>query len=363
MRLLFLLTLLVNLVFCSYNSDRYRDESCKPARDCKDENVCYCSERFDGWENGGGMKTRQFGSRSGAKCAKFGKDCECEDCGVWGWVDSVQCKESRCDDENAVEEAGVCYNIDKLTGSKLETSTNTNFNCYLKKTACDPSICGFGTKLTNCKRISAGSCTACPALADGHFWTKSGACDQTRCSSVGVGKFLGKACTATADAVMSSCSTHSGNIGYIVPRQDGKSTYYCPGNGLVLPLPENSEPTPDYSGFVCIDGYYLHGASCLPCVQGSVCKYGRSYVCPVHYYSSSFASTFCSRCAAECGSEWFYPVRCNQGSTSNVGCVPCGGCSYDSKRGLSCVTESYEMQGLQVRCVPSNVDSVVAVCA
>lgn len=358
--MLLLIPVLANLVHCAYNSDSYRYGSCKPARDCTVENVCYCSGKFDGWENGGGMKTRQFGSRNGAYCAKFGKDCECEDCGVWGLVDSVQCKEFRCDDENAVEEAGICYNIDK-SGSKSKTSNSEKFNCYLTKTACDPSICGFGTKLTACKRLSPGSCTDCPALAEGYFWTKKGACDQTRCSSPGAGQFLGKACTATADAVMAKCSTYQGNAGYIVPRQDGKSTYYCPGNGLVLPLPENSEPTPDFSNFVCIDGYYLNGASCLPCVQGSACRYGKTYICPMHYYSSTFAKSACARCATECP-EWSYPARCAQGSTANLGCVPCGGCSYDSKRGLSCVTESYEMQGLPVTCVPKNVESEVAVC-
>lgn len=352
----------VLLVHCADNSNWYRHSSCKPARDCKDENVCYCGELFDGWRNGGGLKTRQFGSRNGAYCAKLGNDCVCDDCGFWWGVDNVQCKESRCDDVTAVEEAGVCYNIDQ-SGIKTETSANENFNCYQKKIPCDPSICGFGTKLTACKRSSPGSCTACPALVDGYFWTRKGACDQTRCSSVGAGKFLGKACTSTADAVISNCSAYAGNTGYIIPRQDGKSTYYCPGNGLVLPLPANSEPTSDFSNFVCIEGYYLASSSCLPCVPGTACKHGKSFVCPLHYYSSTFAMVSCTLCTAECGSEWFYPIRCNQGSTSNVGCVPCGGCSYDSKRGLSCVTESYEMQGLPVNCVPTNVDSKVAVCA
>ncbi len=46
-----------------------------------------------------------------------------------------------------------------------------------------------------------------------------------------------------------------------------------------------------------------------------------------------------------------------------MGCVSCGGYSYDPKRGLSrsCVTESYEMQ-LPISCVPADVVGDVAVC-
>ena len=273
------------LVHCNYNADMYRHSSCKPARDCTSENVCYCTGKFDGWKNGGGLKTRQFGNRNGALCAKFGKDCECEDCGVWGLVDSVQCQEFRCDDDTQIEEQGKCYDIDKSTGAKTETSDQPNFNCYRTKVACDPSICGFGTSLAGCKRLSPGTCTDCPALADGYFWTRRGACDQTRCSSPGVGKFLAKACTATADTVIAECKTHQGNLGYVVPRQDKKDTYYCPGGGLVLLLPENSKATVDYSSFICIDGYYLSGASCLPCLPGSACRYGKRYTCPEHYHT------------------------------------------------------------------------------
>ena len=345
------------------NRDQYR-AGCKPALDCTAENVCYCSGKFEGWENGG-LTSR--GSDKGAYCYKgIGNDCQCEDCGAWGIFEDAQCQEKRCDDEIGVDEAGICFRVDPRTKIKWKQPREWQYNCYKTKIACDPTACAFGKHLTGCKRVSPGSCTDCPTLADGYFWTRKGSCEQSRCSAVKAGNFVVTACTSTADAVISDCSTHTGNRKYIVPRQDGKDTYYCPRGGLVIPLPANSMPTVDYSDFVCVDGYYLSGSTCLPCLPGSVCKYGKKYICPVHYYTSTFAMSYCNRCSTpdECHliSKWENPIRCIQGSTANVGCVACGGCSWDPRQGLACVTESYEMQGLPQRCDPVNSDSGVAVC-
>ena len=360
--LIITVTIIPSVVLGGWNRDEYK-AGCKPAVDCTVENVCYCSGKFDGWENGG-ISSR--GSDVGAYCYKgIGHDCQCEDCGYW-LAPYDQCQESRCDDETGVDEAGICYSIDPFTKIKSEKSREWQFNCYKIKVTCDQSICDYGKKLTGCKRVSPGSCTDCPTLTDGFFWMKKGNCEQSRCSTAVAGKFVSKACTSTADAVIADCSTHSGNLKYIVPRQDKLDTYYCPGGGLVLPLPANSMPTVDYSDFVCVDGYYLSGSTCLPCLPGSVCKYGKKYICPVHFYTSTFAMSYCKRCSTpdDCHliSKWENPIRCVQGSTANVGCVACGGCSWDPRQGLACVTESYEMHGLPQNCNPINIDSDVAVC-
>ena len=359
MRLVFLL--IIPCVMGGENAATFQP-ICIPARDCVDENVCYCGGRFDGWMNGGGRKSREFRNYLSAKCGKMGRDCECGDCGNWGAVEDVQCKESRCNDDIGVVDADrVCWHM-LDSGAKVKRNYDEHFNCHKTIIPCSSTVCDYGKHLTGCKRLNPGSCVECSALEVGRFWERKGSCVQKYCTTPGPGKFIGKPCTTTEDTVMAGCSTYQGNPGYIIPRQDGKATYYCPGGGLVLPLPANAEPTPDYTNFVCIDGYYLQGSSCLPCVPGSACKYGKTYICPMHYYSSTFAMSACTRCSGVC-SEWSYPVRCKQGSTANPGCMPCGGCSYDPKRGLSCVTEAYEMQGLQDTCVPVNGDGQVAVCA
>lgn len=322
---------------------------CHPAI-CSDGS-CYCTDRRDGWINGG------FG------CSKNGNGCECtcDDA-------ATSCKNKRCPDTwteeiqwHGYSPIGVrCVFNDPVRGAIYSGREDRDF-CYRTTVLCNYGKCAYGESLIGCGRTSSGACQKCPELAANKYWASKSNCAQNACSPVTSGEFAAKPCTSTTDTVRANCSTHSGNAGHIFPRQDGKSTYYCPGNGLVLPLPDNSEPNSDYSNFICIDGYYLNGASCLPCVTGSACKYGRSYVCPMHYYTSTFAKSACTLCASQCP-EWSYPVRCAQGSTANMGCVPCGGCSYDSKRGLSCVTESYEMQGLPDSCVPANVEGEVAVC-
>jgi hypothetical protein len=72
--------------------------------------------------------------------------------------------------------------------------------------------------------------------------------------------------------------------------------------------------------------------------------------------------TSCTLCARQCGSAWQHPVRCAQGSTANPGCVPCGAYSYDPSKGMSCIMDAYELQGLPDVCTPSDVPGAVAVC-
>ena len=362
-------TLLVSVtlhphILCEYNS-RYFAPKCIPAKHCAVENSCYCSDKFEGWKNGGAQSWRRKWAYEDAYCYKDSTDCQCDDCGYWG-APLDQCQEERCDDKIGIERDGVCFHVDPTSKEMNQKSREWNFNCYRKQNACDPKICDLGKKLTGCQRVSQGTCTDCPMIADGYFWKTKGSCEPTRCTSAGAGKYIAKVCSGLRDSVIANCSAHPGNRDYIVPRQDGMDTYYCPEGGLVLPLPENSRATDDYTGFVCIDGYYLNGATCLPCLPGSACTYGRTYKCPVHYYTSAYSMSYCIRCSTpdECHavSEWNNPIRCKQGSTANVGCVACGGCSWDPNQGLACVTESYEMQGLPQKCYPQDVFSDVAVC-
>jgi hypothetical protein len=354
-------------VFCLYNNPMYKDQ-CIPAKHCAIENVCYCSDLFDGWMNGGIEKNRLKTYSDSAYCYKNGRDCECEDCGYWG-ASSDQCQEERCDDVNGVEESGQCYHIDPITKAKRKSGRGWQFNCYRVRTECDTNICNYGEQLVGCMRASPGSCKKCPAqngLVD-TFFPVRGFCKKQSCAKAGAGEFVAKVCTETADSVIATCGSHPGNIQYIVPRQDGKDTYYCPKGGLVLPLPEHSIQANNYTSFKCIDGFYLSGSACLTCPTGHACKHGKKYICPTHYYSSTYAMSYCTRCSTmdDCHkvSKWNSPIRCKQGSTANGGCVACGGCSWDPMQGLSCVTESYEMYGLGPRCEPADVESVVAVCS
>ena len=339
------------LALCLYKAEAEdTHEYCSPAA-CADGS-CYCTDRNDGWFNGG------------AFCSKNSQGCGCS-CDNGG----TSCQNKRCPDDTiyrwyqvSADAVGIRVDCRNPIDSTYSYPTWHDF-CYRTKVPCDYGKCQHGETLVGCAKISAGSCQACPKLAVGKYWSAKGSCTQNPCTVAVGGEFIGKACTATADAVIANCSTYPGNQGYIVQRNDGKSTYYCPGGGLILPLPENSEPTHDFSNFVCIDGYYLSGSSCLQCLPGSVCKYGKKYTCPDHYYSSTYGMSACTRCSSpdDC-SDWLFPVRCDQGSTANIGCVSCGGCSLDSNRGLACVTESYEMQGLARTCVPANREGAVAVC-
>lgn len=322
---------------------------CHPV-DCVDGS-CYCTDRNDGWFNGGGF------------CSKNSRDCGCT-CDNAG----TSCQNKRCPDEwtqSIIWDGNIyagtqCYYDDPVKGRIYSEGQWFDF-CYRTTAKCDYNKCQYSESLVGCARISAGSCQKCPELGLNKYWASKGSCVQNDCSVALGGKFVAKPCTSTTDAVIANCSGYPGNKGYIVA--NSRDTYYCPGGGLVLPLPENSQPTADFSAFECIDGYYFSGSSCLACPPGFACKYGKKYTCPVHYYTSAFSMSSCTRCTTpeEC-STWEKPMRCEQGSTANPGCVSCSGCSFDPKRGLSCVTETYEMQGLLPVCTPVDVDAAVAVC-
>jgi hypothetical protein len=324
---------------------------CSPAS-CADGS-CYCTDRKNGWFNGG------------FACSKDSKGCECNCDNA-----ATSCQERRCDDgwtqfETFGFDLGTytnvgCYFDDPLKG-RIESGPIWYDFCYKRKARCESEMCEYGESLVGCGRESAGSCQKCPDLVPVKFWASKGSCTQNLCSVAPSGKFIAKPCTTTTDTVLADCAGYPGNKGYLVP--NARDTYYCPGGGLVLPLPENSRPTVDYSGYVCIDGFYQSGASCVQCTPGFACKHGRRFECPTYYYSSTFAMDRCRLCTRTCTDSWQYPVRCAQGSTADPGCVSCGACDYDPKRGMSCVTEAYEMGGLGGECVPGDVAGAVAVCS
>lgn len=329
----------------------------------------YCADRVDGWYNGG-----FFCSKNSRSCP-----CSCENA-------DTSCQDKRCQDdwtqfntprivksyfttgkgpnavttvrERVVEDVG-CYYDDVVKGRIWGEPGYYDF-CYRKVEKCDYAKCGHGESLIGCGRVSPGSCEKCSALSPGKYWASSGSCAETPCSLASGGEFVAKACTSTSDTVIASCAGYPGNKGYAVP--NSRDTYYCPGGGLVLPLPENSEATSDYTSYMCLPGFYQNRASCSQCTPGFACIYGRKFECPAYYYSSAYGMSSCTMCTRQCSSTWQKPVRCAQGSTADPGCVSCSACDYDPKRGMSCVVEAYEMQGLPERCEPLNSQSSVAVC-
>jgi hypothetical protein len=340
---------------CKTPSDDDTHNYCHPAS-CADGS-CYCTDKKDGWFNGG------------STCQKYSKRCECGCFDVGTFCGNERCPDHYTSFEKYEGYQGRswefgsigCYLDDPVEG-RIETDLIWHDDCYRTKVMCDYVACPYGEHLVGCGRVSAGRCERCRELQAGHFWESKGSCVQRACTAAAAGHFVAKPCTSTSDAVVSGCSGYTGNKGSLVSRPDGRDTYYCPGGGLVLSLPENSQPTEDYSNFECLPGYHRSGTSCAPCMPGFACKHGRKYECPAHYYTSTSAMSHCTRCTRSCASKWQYPVRCAQGSTSNPGCVSCGACAFDPRRGMSCVMESYEMQGLSEFCNITNENVAVAVC-
>jgi hypothetical protein len=338
------------LALCFIQIHSVNSEVCHPAR-CAG-GTCYCTGREEGWYDGG------------FACSKNGRSCGCS---CDDFYARTACIETRCKDhyteltpnDKKYIEGINCYHFDDVKGPDYAVPEVIDY-CYTKKEICDYTRCAYGERLVGCGRASAGVCQKCPDLVSGKYWAAKSNCTQLACSVPLGGMFLAKACTSTANAVIASCAGYPGNKEYAV--KNSRDTYYCPGGGLVLPLPENSEAMLDYTSYRCLPGYYQNGASCSQCTPGSACIHGRKYECPAYYYSSAYGMSSCTLCTKQCSSTWQKPVRCAQGSTADPGCVSCSACDYDPKRGMSCVVEAYEMQGLPDRCKPRDVQGSVAVC-
>lgn len=344
------------------NTGSYARTVCRPDQNTADGEF-YCTNYFDGWYSGG-AQTGDFVQQDGPRCYKAGVgSCQCPDCGYNGFPD-VQCKDWRCDDDDAFFDTatGSCYTIDASTGRRNTVGTSDHAGCYKQRAACDRTICALGQQLVNCKRYSPGACIDCadkPVIGEKYYRAK-GYCDTLACSQVNAGQFVQAACTLTHDTVIIDCSAYPGNP--LSPVPSGQPKYYCPGKGLVLPLPAFSQPTADYSDFVCVDGYYLVQGACQQCPQGSACRYGRKFLCPENYFQHQFAGTDCGRCTYDCNNGEA-PYRCLQGSTTDVGCVSCGMCGYSLNTGHLCNEEPQAMAILKATCVPKDLPGAVAQCA
>lgn len=316
---------------------------CHPAS-CADGS-CYCTNRGYGFYNGGGLCV-DLKNRQGCECTCYSS--------------GTSCRNYRCPDDSSTYMA--MDGTIRCAKGEGDSEPVWHDSCYRTTVACERARCEYGEELVGCGRLSAGECKRCPVFKERNYWGSKGSCAQIPCTEAAAGQFVAKPCTSTADATVSHCQGYPGNGGHLVQQSGRRDSFYCPGGGVVLPLPENSRPVADYSNFECLPGYYLSGSSCIPCVPGSACVHGRKYECPANYYSSTYAQSSCILCTRDCRDQAQYPLRCAPGSTSNPGCVSCGACSYDPAKGMSCVMESYELQTLPDVCIPRKDDTVVVSC-
>lgn len=193
-------------------------------------------------------------------------------------------------------------------------------------------------------------------------------CKTQPCTHPAPGQFLKAACTPTADAVFGVCSDYPGRDN--VPGNPknfnadyaGKPYWYCPAGGVPQLLPVNSHPTPDYTSYLCDDGFYRTDQGlCKQCLPGSACLNGQSFLCPRDYYSRGFGNTECTLCTASCP-DGQLPVRCLQGATLDRGCVSCNMCGYSEQYGHVCNEDTSAMQYLPTTCTPKASSGAVAVC-
>ena len=363
----------LHCVFAGYN-DKSKSQ-CDPVNYPNDGDG-YCTGRVEGWYNGGAVDLGE--SFNGVDtCTKWGKQCECKDCGDG----MTSCQENRCHDTegelrwNSATKAYDCYDI----GSNRIRGSGENWldYCFMRQAKCDLSACSKGQYLSGCKRISPGTCVSCPTavVVGRHYWGAVGhgaaSCVQLKCATPTPGQFIQTACTTTTDAVVKSCAEYPGNkqakssmsseqLAQVTAGNLGVfdiDRFFCPAGNVVLSLPANSIASSDYASFHCKDGFFYDKDTslCVPCSPGSACLFGQQFTCPVNYYSKGYSSTFCTRCTLpkDCRSNR-RPLRCKAGSTYDGGCVGCGSCGHSDDTGLTCVDNNYELDALKDKCSPSS---------
>ena len=370
MKLILILLLSPLLAHAEYN--KLSKSQCTPV-DNHVEGVRYCTERIEGWFRGGALDLWSSMNNLDT-CYKGGSQCECNDCG-----DAFQsCQENRCHDTegylkwNEATKENECLTIG--TNRKRDSGENWFDYCYRSSKACDKSVCTKGQYLSGCMRVSPGTCKSCPvAVTVGTtYWGAVGSgvasCTLIACSVPKAGEYTKAACTSNTNAEIKSCSEYPGNKesknnlsaeqkAAIAAGQKGVfdiDRYYCPAGNVILPLPANSIAINGYTEFQCKSGFYLFEGACLQCSPGSACVFGQQYPCPVNYYSKTIGSSSCTLCTSVCISKNKRPLRCQNGSTYDAGCVSCGACGYTADVGLSCVDNNYEMQQLDKYCSPSS---------
>ena len=338
MRVLIIISFIIPSAFPAANN---YVKTCNPS-DCWQEGGCYCDSKFDGWSEGGVGRPHEF-INGGLRCERDSTQCKCPDCGNSWILPDTQCKDWRCDDDTGqTTEGRNCMEIIDPSSKVLQPQTkyHEKFFCYNEKKFCkDLKICPRGQYRDGCKRASQGKCKPCaPAQKDGvTIYTNQGTCELGPCSIAGKGQWVRKACTALVDADIAPCEEHAGNpqgIALPIPQQ-----YYCPGNGLALPVPDNAMPTNDYSSFVCKPGFYALNSVCLQCDPGSYCVNGIMTECPENYYSKHSAQSSCDLCTLSCDYSTELPILCPQGSTYDPKCIACGFCSFFSSNGHKCLQQ------------------------
>jgi len=344
----------------SVNADVFRyAKTCHPAN-CSQDGVCYCSDRFDGWDIGGARHI--MGTTKKAICYRGTVDCPCGDCGPI----NTKCQDFRCNDENGYYDTDAkktCYVLNK-DGSKTIKSYDTIQNCYQKVELCNPDRCDYAHILKGCQRISAGTCVPCAlSLMERYYWSKKGSCAQFMCRSVKPGEYIVTPCGNSSDSVIRTCIEHPENPRGIT-NPNPVAQFYCPGEADAIRVPENGFVTSDYTGFGCNNGYYKSNNACLQCPLGSCCVRSTQYICPVNYYSNNFGASACKRCTMTCTySKNSLPLKCQQGSIQNSQCVSCGMCGVYPETGHNCLQpNSLPPGGLPATCDPCDVAGSVATC-
>lgn len=101
---------------------------------------------------------------------------------------------------------------------------------------------------------------------------------------------------------------------------------------------KNYKTKNDYTGCVCLDGFYEPDAAtgCTPCPAGHKCVDGNRTVCPMHTYQPNTGATACFDCVASRDGDGVYSdcgrnqqlMWCQQGKATPLpdNCVPCTRC-------------------------------------
>ena len=311
---------------------------CNPA-ECHQENSCYCTERFQGWWNGGAVLADY--ETSAGRCYKLDMNnrCQCNDCGEA----DTQCKDWRCNDETGTVIDGTCYTVQDGVSTKAD-STIYDY-CYKGRGGC--SVCpNYGEYRVGCKRTSPGQCVACTNKQDGYFYSSKGSCTLSKCSEPGPGFYISVACSFASNTVIAACKEHPNN-----KANPGK--YYCPGNNQVKLITANSHVNPEYTDYICNDGYYRDFEYCRPCPAGTCCVNQVKYDCPENYFASGQANSRCTKCDMTCTGVYQGKLRrkCQKNSIQNAGtCISCGLCGEWPSTGYNCVLEPSDFSGLKTTC-------------
>lgn len=344
-------------------------EHCRPST-CTVDGNCYCSKKEDGWFDGGFEIASVSRGMYGSYCSKNGKHCQCPDCGYLVFP-NVQCQDKRCNDvtdfettrEVELKTGNTCFRMDPDKGI-VYTSTQWYFDCYTKYNKCDNSICLHGEVLTQCMRVSPGTCKSCGALSAEHYWTTRGGCGMAPCDVVLPGWYMTSPCGNITDSAKAPCAVHIDN-----PKAPAFANpvaqFYCPGGALPpVHVPAFGVVNAGFTDFNCQDGYFREGIACKPCPRGSACRYDRSFLCPVNYYTDAPARSVCTRCTPSCAFPLTeLPMRCQQGSIQNSRCVTCGACGVWPATGINCVRDLVAFGKLSDRCTPRDLPAPLAECA